>query len=92
MLLLPRLPAQPRRSAPDGPDQGVPQGLQAHRPRGDFPEREDGPLVAVRIDRGRDAQTELAGPLGGEEHELEAIRNPLNTILCGDPCHRRNRP
>src|SRR5437867_8816792 len=54
---------------------------------GDLAQRDHGRLVAVGLDQRRGAGAELARAISGGERELEAVGDPLETVVDGDAGH-----
>ncbi len=54
---------------------------------GDLAQRYHGVLVAVAIDQQVGAARNLAGPLRGEQDEVEPVGNLVDAIFDGDASH-----
>jgi hypothetical protein len=59
---------------------------------GHFAQRHDGVFVIVAIERQLLAARDVAGPLGGQQDQLEAVGNLYDAIFNGDTRHPPNLP
>ena len=63
------------------------QMVELNRVLGNLAQRDDRVLVVVAVERQRRARGDLARPLGGQQDQLEAVRDFDDAILDGNPCH-----
>ncbi len=54
---------------------------------GDLAQRDDRVLVVVAVERQFLAAAEVARALGGQQHQLEAVRDLLDAVFDGDARH-----
>jgi hypothetical protein len=68
-------------------NQSFAQGGRINQILGDFSQGHDGIFVIVAIKRQNTACGDRPSPVGGEQNEIEAIRDALNAIFDGNPGH-----
>ena len=81
------VPQPPQRLRPVGAHQHLLQVVELDSILGNLAQRDDRVLVVVAVERQRRARGDLARPLGGQQDQLEAVRNLDNAIFDGNPCH-----
>ncbi len=64
--------------------------VELDRLLGDFAQGDDGVLVVVAIDRQLLAAADVAGALGGQQNQLEAVGDLFDAIFDGDARHALN--
>ena len=70
-----------------GMDEVLPHVLGRKALVGDLAQGDDGILVVVAIDRDRGSRRDHAGPMTGEQDQVEPVLNLVDAILNGDACH-----
>src|SRR5712691_10634114 len=70
-------------------DERILEVSELYRLVGDLAQRNDRVLVVVAVERQRRPRGDLARPLRGEQHQLEAVRHLDDTIFDGNTRHPR---
>jgi hypothetical protein len=66
------------------------QILGLERLAGDLAQRHDRVLVAVAVHQRIGAAGELARPVAGQKHQIEAVRNLVDAVLDGHAGHGKS--